>query len=294
MKKYGIILVVIMMSIMIIGCEKKNSGKEEIVEKEEKTEEPMEVEESNDSLFFVDALGREYETSIIDSVEKHSYDWQYLDRSKDYYTYEDDHYKSRLGIDVSYHQGDIQWKKVKKAGVEFAFVRIGYRGYGEAGSLNVDENAITNIKKATEAGIDVGCYFFSQAINEKEAKEEAKFVLKKLEDVKLQLPIVFDPEEIRDKTARTDHVTGEQFTKNAIAFCEEIEKGGYTPMIYTNMLWEADVLDLTKLEKWDIWYADYEEQPQTPYEFSVWQYSEKGHVKGIKTETDLNIQFVKK
>ena len=104
-------------------------------------------------------------------------------------------------------------------------------------------------------------------------------------------PIVYDPELIRDQPARTNDVSGEQFTKNTIVFCEAIKAAGYEPMIYSNMVWEAFYFDMTQLQDYPIWYADYELVPQTPYDFSFWQYSEKGHVDGIEGTVDLNVWF---
>ena len=110
----------------------------------------------------------------------------------------------------------------------------------------------------------------------------------------LQLPVVFDPESILDDDARTDHVSGEQFTKNTEAFCSAIEAAGYDAMIYSNMLWEAYELDLEKLSAYPVWYADYELKPQTPYHFEVWQYTNQGSVDGINGRTDINIQLIEK
>lgn len=226
--------------------------------------------------------------------------WGRLDRSRivvkneNKISYEDKKYTSRLGVDVSVFQGDIDWEQVKAAGYEFAILRIGYRGYGEEGTLNADEKFEQNLENARKAGIDVGVYFFSQAVNEEEAKEEADFVLEYLKGQELQMPVVYDPEHILEDEARTDGVTGEQFTQNAKVFCKEIEEAGYDAMIYSNMLWEAYELDLEKLSDYPVWYADYEELPQTPYRFSMWQYSSTGIVPGIEGNVDLNIQLLKK
>ena len=115
-----------------------------------------------------------------------------------------------------------------------------------------------------------------------------------MEGYKLKLPVVYDPESILDDVARTDDVTGEQFTKNTIVFCESIRENGYEPMIYSNMLWEAFEFDLSQLTTIPIWYADYEEFPQTPYHFVFWQYTNEGCVSGIDGNMDLDIQIIKK
>ena len=247
---------------------------------------------SNAPFRFVDALGEWHETTILSNVKKHNYNWNYLTNDGNTITYSDtSEYTIRKGVDVSYHQGNIDWEKVKAEGYDFAIIRIAYRGYGTSGVLKVDTKFHENIKGAQNAGLDVGVYFFAQAINETEAIEEANLVLETLKGYELQLPVVYDPELIRDDTARTDNVSGEQFTKNTIVFCNMIKEAGFQPMIYSNMIWEAFLFDMTQLQEYPIWYADYEAIPQTPYDFTMWQYSEKGTVDGINGPVDLNIWF---
>ena len=274
---------------------------EEIMTEEKAVEDGNNFEENNVDvveteykLKFVDVFGEEYETTIKPDVPKHTYFNEHFSRSGEVLQYEDDVYTSRFGIDVSRHQGKINWEKVKSQGVEFAFLRIGYRGYGKEGKLNLDQRFYDNIKGAQEVGIDVGVYFFSQAINEEEALEEAKFVVDSLEGYSLQLPVVYDPESILDDVARTDDVSGEQFTKNTLVFCNSIKENGFEPMIYSNMLWEAFEFDLCQLTDIPIWYADYEEFPQTPYHFVFWQYTNEGRISGIDGNMDLDIQIIKK
>ncbi|WP_238483768.1 glycoside hydrolase family 25 protein [Anaerosporobacter faecicola] len=257
----------------------------EVLEEEENTE-PT-------TLHFVDAWGEWHDTEINPNLNKHAYDWTCLKNDGQNISYEgDERYTIRKGIDVSYHQGEIDWKKVKADGYEFAIIRVAFRGYGESGSLNLDKCFHTYVKQAHEAGLDVGVYIFSQAINEEEASEEADFVIEALQGITLELPVVFDPELIRDSVARTDDVTGEQFTANTITFCEKVKQAGYEPMIYSNMVWEAELFDLEQLQEYPIWYADYELTPQTPYAFQFWQYSESGKVDGIEGNVDLDVQFI--
>ena len=209
-----------------------------------------------------------------------------------YLAYDDDKYTSRIGIDVSKFQGEIDWAKVKEAGIEFAFVRIGNRGYGEEGTLNTDPLYMQNIAGAKAVGIDVGVYFYSQAINETEAIEEANYVLSLLDGMELDYPVVFDEEYVIEAEARTDGIEAEQFTKNAVAFCETIEAAGYQPMIYATMKWEAYALEMEKLNQYEKWYADYSTYPQTPYDFRIWQYTTEGSVDGVTGTVDLNLEFV--
>ena len=215
----------------------------------------------------------------------------YLDGHK--ISYEDGTYKSRMGIDVSYHQGDINWSKVKASGVEFVYLRCGYRGYADSGVLKEDTKFEEYYRGAKKAGLDVGVYFFSQAISEDEAKEEAEFVLKLLKGKELELPVVFDPENVGGVGARTDNVSGEQFTANTLKFADVISDGGFTPAIYANMIWQANKLDMKKLRHLEMWYADYEPLPQTPYDFTTWQYSATGRVDGISGDVDLDLELRK-
>lgn len=244
-------------------------------------------------LHFVDAFGAPYQVKINPKVKKHDYRMEAFVRKGDRLSYKgDSRYRSRLGVDVSYHNGNIDWNRVKAAGIEFVFLRIGYRGYGQAGNVCLDTMFFQNIQNARAAGLDVGVYFFSQAINEEEAAEEAAFVLSNLAGYDLQLPVVYDPESILDAEARTDNVSGRQFTKNTIVFCEQVAAAGYQPMIYSNMLWEAYQFKLAKLSEYPIWYADYEKLPQTPYAFEFWQYSNEGVVDGIDGVVDMDIQLI--
>ena len=245
-------------------------------------------------LEFVVSFGETYQMEVNSKVAPNLYDNQGFLRNGYRMSYGGEGYSYRLGIDVSHYQGDIDWQKIKAAGIEFVFVRLGYRGYGQDGVLKMDTNFEKNMEGARAAGLDEGVYFFAQAVNETEAVEEAEFVLEHLMEYDLQMPVVYDPESVVHEEARTDNVTGEQFTKNTKVFCETIEKSGYDAMVYCNMTWQAFKLDLEELEEYPIWYADYEEYPQTPYHFEIWQYSNEGTVDGIQGNVDLNIQMIMK
>lgn len=262
---------------------------EETIATEDAKDEEVNTENEPEILVFRDVFGQEYQTEINQQIPSNPYSANSFKHDGDKLVYDDDNYKYVLGVDVSHHQNSIDWKSVREEGYDFTFLRIAYRGYGKAGSLNPDRTFEQNYKSAKSNGLSVGVYFFAQAINEKEAEEEAEYVLNILNGRELELPVVYDPESILDDEARTDNVTSEQFTKNTRVFCDIIREAGYKPMIYSNMLWEAFQLDLTKLSDIPIWYADYEDVPQTPYNFEFWQYSNEGHVKGISGVTDLNI-----
>lgn len=244
---------------------------------------------------FVDVCGNYYKAELLTELPMNVYDYSLLKEKNGYkyYTDKDGNVTSKVGIDVSKYQKNVDWPEVKASGVDFAIIRIGFRGYGEEGKIVEDEMFQSHIEGALKAGLDVGVYFFSQAVNEEEAMEEAQFVLDRIKDYKITCPVVFDTEEIKNDEARTDNLSKEQFTKNCITFCDKIKEAGYDTMIYANMKWMAFTLDLTKLTAYDKWYADYEPVPQCPYEISMWQYTETGNVPGIEGNVDLNVWFPK-
>lgn len=198
---------------------------------------------------------------------------------------------SFLGIDVSSYQGDINWNKVRTFGVDYAIVRLGYRGYG-TGEIRIDNSYHENMKGAISAGIPVGVYFYSQAITVEEAIEEAETVIENIEKYDISYPVVFDMEEIYDDDARTNSLSQTERTDITIAFCDRIKEAGYTPMVYGNIRWMIIHLDLSRLEDYDKWFAQYFKQPFFPYAFSMWQYTARGEIDGVPNEVDLNMGFI--
>lgn len=194
------------------------------------------------------------------------------------------------GIDVSVHQGDIDWQMVKDAGIEFAMIRLGYRTYG-GGEVKFDDKFAENLKGAREAGIETGVYFFSQATTVDEAIEEADAVLDAIAPYEITYPVVYDWEIIYDDSARTDDVPVDILTDCCISFCERVRSAGYTPMIYQNKRTTLFKLDLPRLQDYDFWLAEYGDEPTYYYDFDMWQYSCTGKVPGIEGDVDLNISF---
>ena len=252
-----------------------------------------EKESAKETFQFVDVKGVEYEAPLLENVPMNTYDYDLLSKKNGYpcYTDKDGKVISKLGIDVSEYQNPVNWQQVKNAGVEYAMISVGYRGYGEEGRLVEDAMFRSHMEGAVAAGLEVGVYFFSQAINEKETLEEVQFVLDRIKEYPVTYPVVYDTEEIKDDVARTDNLTEEQFTQNCITFCDAIREAGYDTMIYANMKWMAFTLDMRKLTEYEKWYADYEPVPQCPYEFSMWQYTETGQLPGIEGNVDLNLWF---
>ena len=191
-------------------------------------------------------------------------------------------------MDVSAYQGNIDWKKVKASGIDFAIIRLGYRGYGKAGKLVEDEYAKANLKGATEAGLPIGAYFFSQAVSVEEARQEAQFVLEMAKDMEFDMPIVFDWEYLSD-TARTADVDARTLTDCAIAFCETIEAAGYTPMVYFNIQQARTRMYLEELLEYKFWLALYDSSMTYQYKIDMWQYTCTGSVPGISGNVDINV-----
>lgn len=197
--------------------------------------------------------------------------------------------EARLGIDVSAHQGEIDWTQVAEAGMEFAMIRVGYRGYG-TGKIVEDPYFRTNLEGATEAGLDVGVYFFSQAISVEEALEEAAFVLEVLGDTELAMPVVYDWEYI-DEEARTAEVDRRMLTDCSLAFLQAVEEAGYEPMLYYNTFQVRRHLHLKELEQYDCWLALYSESMTFPYRIKMWQYTCTGSVPGVWGNVDIDLYF---
>lgn len=226
------------------------------------------------------------------NLKMHSWDAANLNRleSGEYQYLQEGTVISHKGIDVSRHQGDIDWNLVAQDGVEFAFIRVGYRGYG-TGKLMEDDFFESNMAEALQAGIKVGVYFYSQAVSEAEVLEEANFVLEKIAPYKIACPVVFDVEKVAEPGARMNNISTEERTALTALFCQTVQNAGYRPMIYYNTEMGAMLLGLEALEEYDKWFAAYSDIFYYPYDYKVWQYSQSGHVNGIQGNVDLNISF---
>ncbi len=189
-----------------------------------------------------------------------------------------------LGIDVSKYQGEIDWALVKAAGVEFVMVRLGYRSYGD-GVLHPDPMAQANLEGARAAGLQVGAYFYSQAVSVAEAQEEAAYALEILGDFALDLPLSFDWE----IEARTENVTVDTATACADAFCRAVRAAGLEPMLYFNAYQATERLDLRALTGYRWWLAMYDWEREFPCRFDFWQYTQSGSVPGIEGAVDINV-----
>lgn len=198
--------------------------------------------------------------------------------------------ESLLGVDVSSYQRDVDWEKVKEAGVEFAMLRAGFRGYGQSGILKQDSTVEKNYENATAAGLRVGVYFFSQATNVQEAEEEARFLLDIIGDWELTMPVAYDWECLADDY-RTVGVDERTVTDCAIAFCKVIEEAGFDTMVYFNPSQSRTEMYLAELVDHGFWLAMYSDSMSYEYKVDMWQYTNQGSVPGIKGKADINLYF---
>ena len=206
------------------------------------------------------------------------------------------------GIDVSKWQGKIDWQKVKNSGIEFAFIRIGYRG--ENGVVYKDDNADYNIQQAQKAGVLVGVYFFSTAVSDAEAKEEAEWTLQAIEGYPISYPVVYDCEGYKNSTSRMFDLTATQRTTHAMTFLETVKDAGYDVMFYgaRGEIEDEAYWDIQSIEKrYKIWVAQYsgvaypqKDTPDYQGKTAAWQYTNKGRVDGVSGNVDMVVCYFTK
>ena len=235
--------------------------------------------------------GRYYFFPISDEIEHHGFGEEDFEIGSDgflEYVGDDSTVEIKHGIDVSRFQGEINWEKVKAAGIDFAIIRAGLRGTTE-GKLLVDDFFEANIEGAIENGIDVGVYFYSQALDEDEAKEEVQLILDLIEPYKITYPVVIDVESAESDSARTVNLTTDEYELVVKTFCDMVANAGYKPMVYGNVKSFTLLMDAGDVDNYDTWIAYYGTPLYYPYHFDIWQYTSSGRVDGIDGDVDLNI-----
>lgn len=242
------------------------------------------------SMFVV--LGSYNGLGMSQSIPKNEYDTTKFYFENGLMKYSDTKYKSVNGIDVSTYQKKIDWEKVKSIGIDFAMIRIGYSG-SKTGEIVMDDRFEENLEGAKAAGLDVGVYFFSQAINIEEAENEAKFVIRHIRGEGISYPVAFDMEPISNDD-RISQLTQTQKTEICDAFCSIIKANGYAPMVYGNPSWLKNSIDMAYLSDYQVWLAHYERATGYSNKFNMWQYSNSGTVPGVKMNVDMNIMLVEK
>lgn len=193
-----------------------------------------------------------------------------------------------LGIDVSKWNGNIDWNAVKNSGINYVIIRCGYRGSSQ-GSLVVDPKFTANIKGATAAGLKVGVYFFTQAVNEVEAVQEASMVLEQIKNYKISYPVFLD---VESSGGRADGIDKATRTAVCKAFCQTIQNAGYNAGVYANKSWLTTKLDPSALSAYKIWLAQYAAKPTYTGRYDLWQYRSTGSVSGISGNVDMNLSYL--
>ncbi len=202
-----------------------------------------------------------------------------------------------MGIDVSKYQGDINWEAVKYSGIDYVMIRVGYRGYAPEGNFAEDTKFVQNIEGAKNAGLKVGIYFVTQAVNEWEAVEEANWVIDKIRPYKIDMPVAIDVEASGsgNMTGRADGLDKNTRTFLVKRFCQTIQNAGYIPMIYLNIDWAQNYVDMNQLSDYDTWIAHYRNDPNLSPNYSgaysMWQYTSSGIINGIFGNVDCNICY---
>lgn len=196
---------------------------------------------------------------------------------------------SRTGIDVSEHQGQIDWKAVKADGVDFAYIRLGYRG-SDSGIVMIDATYKANIEDARNAGLDVGVYFYSEATTVEEARAEADFVIRELGSTPLAYPVAFDYEPTGNDSDRIAGLSDDQMSAVAQAFCARIQERGRSAIVYGNAS-DLAHMQAQQLSQYGFWYASYTTRPIVDLAFGIWQYSSSGTVDGISTAVDMDMDL---
>ena len=193
-----------------------------------------------------------------------------------------------MGIDISKHNGNIDWNAVKNSGVQYVILRCGYRG-SASGVLVEDQKFKRNIQGATAAGLKVGIYFFSQAVNEVEAVEEASMTLSLIKKYRITYPVYID---VESANGRADGISKAARTSVINAFCQTIRNSGYTPGLYANKNWLTEKINTGALGGCKIWLAQYVAAPTYGGRYEMWQYSSRGSIAGIKGNVDLNVSYM--
>ena len=274
--------------------EKEEQERKEQMEAEEAAQAKNDPSTDGRHTRIINRDGTEEWVMLNPFLEKNTYDHTRMEDKAGLKRYMENGKKiSYVGVDISRQNGDVNFTSVKAAGVDYVMIRLGGRGYS-TGQITLDESFKKNIEGAVAAGLDVGVYFYSQAISQEEAVEEVNFVIQNLEPYRAQVkyPIAFDMEFVSNDTARIDGLSKEDKTNIATSFLEGVKAAGYVPMLYGDKEWLIKEIDLARLKDYDVWLAQEEDLPDYPYQYTMWQYSTEGVLNGVAGEANLNICFV--
>ncbi len=266
----------------------------EISTQEESTEESEEEDLFSDGYhtLVTNRFGEEEWVAINSSLTPNTYELTNLIRYGNMMKYfVNEKQASYVGVTLSEDAGDVDFEKLKDAGIDYCMIRVGARGYS-SGKLETDKKLKEYLEGATQAGLDVGVYFFSQAITTAEAQAEAALVLQNLQGYEIDYPVAFDMEYIVNDQSRIEFLTKNDKTKIAQAFLQDIKTAGYHGVLYGNKSWLLQDVNLVKLEDYDVWLGEPGELPDYPYRFTMWQYSDSAQIDGIEGYVDMSISFI--
>lgn len=243
-------------------------------------------------IAITDDKGKKTYYEIIESLPKNDYDLaNNLLNENGTLSYRDNKREAVKGADLSKYNGSVDFAKLKDAGIGFVMLRLGSRGYG-TGKIDLDEKFVEYAQNAQLAGIQTGAYFYSQAVNEAEAIEEANYIVGAVSNFNMKYPIAIDIEKVSGDEARTDKLTSKERTAVVKAFCDAVKGYGYKPIIYASKEMLISSLELEELSDYDVWLSDYDTPTDYPYRFTMWQYSKTGRVDGITGDIDLDLCFI--
>lgn len=274
------------------GDEKKKDGVDDTEESLNK-EATGDKEYDKDNYYAIeDDNGKKTYYEIIKDMPRNDYNLENnLINENGLLTYKDSKRESVKGVDLSKYNGTVDFTKLKEAGVGFAMLRLASRGYG-SGKISLDEKFVEYAQNAQVAGIQIGAFFYSQAVNENEAVEEANYIVGAISGFNVKYPVAIDIERVSGDEARTDKLTNKERTSIVKMFCDTVKGYGYKPIIYASSEMLVGGLDLKELQDYDVWLADEKIPTEYPYRFGMWQYNTKGHIDGITGDIDLDISFI--
>ncbi len=239
-----------------------------------------------------DENGKKTYYEIMKDYPKNEYDLESsLVNENGRLKYKDSKRESITGVDLSKYNGAVDFAKLKEDGIKFVMLRLASRGYG-TGKITLDEKFVEYAQNAQLNGIQIGAYFYSQAVNETEAVEEANYIVGAVSGFNVRYPVAIDIERVTGDDARTDKLTNKERTAVVKTFCDTVKGYGYKPIIYATAEMLVGGLDLEELKDYDVWLADDKIPTKYPYRFSMWQYDKKGRIDGITGDIDLDISFI--
>lgn len=229
---------------------------------------------------------------INDKLKTNTYDTsKFVYQSPEMKYFVDGKQASWFGVDLSSEQGIVDFEKLKRAGVDYVMIKVGGRGYS-SGNIVLDSSFKDYMNGAKNAGLGIGVYFYSQAVDRDEIYDEADTLLELIKDYPVNYPVVFDMESIDGDMARTDALDVSTRTELARVFLKTIKENGYTPMLYGNKEWLVTKLNLEKLQDYDVWLSQEADTPDYPYAYTMWQYTQKGSISGISGNARLNVSLI--